>query len=51
MTGKKGMLHYTIEVKQEAVRLFLEEGHTYREIGQELGIRKTERIEGLGQAV
>lgn len=39
------MLHYPIEMKQEAVRLFLEEGHTYREIKEELGIRKVGRIE------
>jgi transposase-like protein len=45
MTGKTGMLHYKVEVKQEAVRLFLEEGHTYGEIGKELGIRKAEQIE------
>lgn len=45
MSGRKGMTHYSIEVKQEAVRLFLEERHTYREIGKELGIRKYKRIE------
>lgn len=45
MTGTKGMLHYTIDKKQEAVRLFLEGGYTYREIAKQLGIRKAERIE------
>ncbi len=44
MSGTKGMAHYTIEVKQEAVRRFLEEGYTYREIAEQLGIRQAERI-------
>jgi hypothetical protein len=29
MSGTKGMLHFTQEVKQEAVRLFLEEGEAH----------------------
>ena len=29
MSGRKGMLHYKVEVKQEAVRLVLEEHLTY----------------------
>lgn len=44
MSGTKGMTHYEIEVKQEAVRLFLEEGFTYREIAERLRIRQAERI-------
>jgi transposase-like protein len=29
MSGRKGMLHYKVEIKQEAVRLVLEEHLTY----------------------
>ncbi len=39
MAGKKGMVHYPIEVKLEAVRLFLEEGKTRAEIRKVLGLR------------
>ncbi|MEX2144329.1 MAG: helix-turn-helix domain-containing protein [Anaerolineales bacterium] len=45
MSGKKGMTHYSAELKREAVRRFLAEGKTYRTIAEELGIRKAERIE------
>jgi transposase-like protein len=45
MSGKKGMVHYRAEVKEEAVRLFQEEGLTYQAIAERLGIRKAERIE------
>ncbi|HVM71402.1 MAG TPA: transposase [Anaerolineales bacterium] len=45
MSGTKGMKHYDVEVKREAVRMFLEEHHTYAEIAKELGIRKAARIE------
>lgn len=45
MSGRKGMLHYGAEVKEEAVRLFLEEGMTYQAIAEQLGIRKAERTE------
>ena len=44
MSGKKGMTHYAVEKKQEAIRLFLEEGLTYREIAEKLEIREQERI-------
>ena len=44
MSGRKGMLHYRAEVKEEAVRLFLEEGLTYQAIAERLGIRKAKRI-------
>jgi len=40
MTGKKGMQHYPIEVKLEAVRMFLEEGRTREEITKLLGLRR-----------
>jgi transposase-like protein len=45
MSGKKGMVHYQVEVKQEAVRLVLEEHLTYQEVAEKLGIRQAERIE------
>lgn len=45
MTGTKGMLHYSPKLKLEAVKLFLEERCSYREIAEQLGIRKKERIE------
>ena len=44
MAGSKGMQHYSAETKQEAIRMFLEEGLTYREIAEKLEIRKQERI-------
>ena len=39
------MLHYRVETKQEAVRLVLEEHHSYAEVAALLGIRKSARIE------
>jgi len=45
MAGTKGMVHYSQQIKQEAVKLFLEEGYTYREIAEHLEIRKKDRIE------
>lgn len=45
MSGRKGMLHYKVEVKQEAVRLVLEEHMTYAAVADKLNIRKAKRIE------
>ena len=45
MTGKKGMVHYPLEVKLEAVRLFYEEGKTRAEITKALGLRSEGRVE------
>lgn len=45
MSGTKGMLHYTVETKQKAVAMFLEEQRSYAWIAKELGIRKPDRIE------
>lgn len=45
MSGTKGMLHYGVETKQEAVRLVMEEHHSYAEVAVLLGIRKSARIE------
>ena len=45
MSGQKGMMHYKVEIKQEAVRLVLEEHLTYAAVATSLEIRKAERIE------
>ena len=45
MSGTKGMTHYRVETKQEAVRLVLEEHLSYAEVAVQLGIRKAARIE------
>ena len=45
MSGRKGMLHYKVEIKQEAVRLVLEEHLPYAAVAARLEIRKAERIE------
>jgi transposase len=45
MTGKKGSVHYPIETKLEAVRLFLEEGKTRAEVTQILSLRSPGRVE------
>jgi transposase-like protein len=44
MSGKKGMVHYPLEVKLEAVRLFYEEGKTRAEITTILGLRNEWRV-------
>jgi len=44
MSGKKGMKHYPREVKQEALRMFLEEGMTRAEITEALGLRSAGRV-------
>ena len=45
MSGRKGMMHYKVEIKQEAVRLVQEEHLTYAAVATRLEIRKAERIE------
>jgi transposase-like protein len=45
MSGRKGSVHYAIEVKREAVRLVEEERLSYAEVAKRLKIRKAERIE------
>ena len=45
MTGKKGSTHYALEIKLEAVRLFLEEGRTRAEVAKMLGLRSKKRVE------
>ena len=44
MSGKKGMKHYPLAMKLEAVRLYQEEGKSYKEITELLGIRDRGRI-------
>lgn len=44
MSGRKGMKHYAVEVKLEAVRMFLEEGKTRAEIAKILGLRSEGRV-------
>ena len=44
MSGKKGMKHYSLEVKLEAVRMFFEEGMTRAEITKALGLRSSGRV-------
>lgn len=39
------MKHYATPIKEEAVKLFLEEGLTYAQIAKQLRIRKADRIE------
>ena len=45
MSGTKGMRHYRIEVKREAVRLVEEESLSYGDVAKRLAIRKEEWIE------
>ncbi len=51
MSGNKGMQHYPLEVKLEAVRMFYEEGKTQPEIAEILGIRNAQRVKDLGAAI
>jgi transposase-like protein len=44
MSGQKGMLHYTVETKQEAIRLVEKEHMTYAAVADKLNIRKADRI-------
>ena len=44
MSGRKGMMHYKVEIKQEAVRLVEEEHLTYAVVAARLEIRKPDRI-------
>lgn len=45
MAGKKGSTHYSVEVKERAVQMFLEEKMSRQAIAEQLGIRDAERIE------
>ncbi len=45
MSGTKGMKHYPLGTKLEAVRLHEEEGQSCQEIAELLGIRSRKRVE------
>jgi transposase len=45
MAGTKGMRHYSVATKLEAVRLHEEEGVSYALVAAQLGLRKAGRIE------
>lgn len=44
MAGKKGMKHYPMSIKEQAVRLHMEEGRTTSEIMKLLGIVDERRV-------
>ncbi len=44
MSGKKGMVHYQLDVKLRAVEMFYQEGKTQAEITKALGLRSAERV-------
>jgi transposase-like protein len=44
MSGKKGMFKYSREVKEQAVRMHLEEGMTYPAITHALGLSDPNRV-------
>lgn len=44
MAGKKGMKHYPILIKEQAVRMHMEDRTTIREINKHLGILDEQRI-------
>ena len=44
MAGKKGMKHYPLATKLEAVRLYQEEKKSYKEITEALDIADRERV-------
>ncbi len=44
MSGTKGMTHYDLEIKLQAVQLHEQEGLSYFQVADQLGIRKAERI-------
>lgn len=50
MSGTTGMTHYSLEVKQEAIRLREEAEMSYAQIAERLGIRKAARIEAWYRA-
>jgi transposase-like protein len=45
MSGTKGMTHYSLAIKLQAVDLHEQEGMPYAQVADQLGIRKAERIE------
>lgn len=49
MSGKKGMKHYSVELKLEAMRLYYEEGRTRAEVTALLGIRDPHAVKEWGK--
>jgi transposase-like protein len=45
MSGKKGMIHYSKEIKLLAVQMSQEEGKTQQEIAERLGLPRKELVE------
>ena len=45
MAGIKGMKTYPIVIKQEAIRLFFEEGKTKKQIMDKLGVKNDTQLE------
>jgi len=45
MSGRKGMVHYAVAIKREAVRLVEDEHLPYAEVAKRLGMRRAKRIE------
>ena len=50
MAGKKGMTHYSVETKEQAVKLFLEGQLTMQAIAERLEVRDPERLKKWVQA-
>jgi transposase len=50
MAGKKGMAHYRSAVKEQAIRMALEQGLTYPEITAALGLRDPGRVKAWMRA-
>ena len=44
MSGKKGMKRYPVSVKEQAVRMHLQDGLTAREITKLLGLKDEQRV-------
>jgi transposase len=44
MPGKKGMKHYPVSIKEQAIRMHFEDGLTYKEITNILGITDEQRV-------
>jgi len=45
MSGKKGMIHYSKDIKLQAVQMFFEQSKTYAKIAQELRLPRKELVE------
>lgn len=50
MSGTKGMTHYSIETKLLAIQMHEEEGLTYAQVAERLGIRQADRIKVWNRA-